>query len=372
MTTGTNISLAAHGALIFFVLFGGIFSSSQAPPVRVADVSVITEAELQALTPPAQAPELATEAPTPTLPEELDAPEVPEADTAPERPEVSVAEAPEPPPLAPNIPETPDALETNVLDSAPVLDLVQDGAELVPVIPDGAPAPAPRVAPEAAPAPPPDVAIGPDALPDISTDAPELAEVEEESEAQAPEEATTDLVTEADEQLELAPERSQRPRSRPAPQTQVTEATEDTPEDPVEPLMSVDPEAARDAAVAAVATGQTSAQPAQRVRGTPMTAAEEDAFRLSVQRCWVVDIGSEAAEVEVVWAFELDPDGKVINGSMRQVRASDGSDAAVRAAYEAARRAILRCGASGFDLPAEKYEQWREVEITFSIEEMGR
>ena len=30
-----------------------------------------------------------------------------------------------------------------------------------------------------------------------------------------------------------------------------------------------------------------------------------------------------------------------------------------------ARTAMLRCGASGYDLPADKYDQWREVEITF-------
>jgi hypothetical protein len=39
-------------------------------------------------------------------------------------------------------------------------------------------------------------------------------------------------------------------------------------------------------------------------------------------------------------------------------------------AFDAARRAIIRCGAKGFDLPAEKYAQWREVEMTFNPESM--
>ena len=38
--------------------------------------------------------------------------------------------------------------------------------------------------------------------------------------------------------------------------------------------------------------------------------------------------------------------------------------------YEAARRAIIRCGAKGFQLPPEKYEQWRNIEMEFNPERM--
>ncbi|MDZ4134880.1 MAG: energy transducer TonB, partial [Paracoccaceae bacterium] len=41
-----------------------------------------------------------------------------------------------------------------------------------------------------------------------------------------------------------------------------------------------------------------------------------------------------------------------------------------RQAYEAARRAIIRCGATGFKLPAEKYDQWRNIEMVFNPEKM--
>ena len=44
--------------------------------------------------------------------------------------------------------------------------------------------------------------------------------------------------------------------------------------------------------------------------------------------------------------------------------------AAAQQAFEAARRAIIRCGVSGFDLPAEKYDQWQEIEMTFNPEQM--
>ena len=47
-----------------------------------------------------------------------------------------------------------------------------------------------------------------------------------------------------------------------------------------------------------------------------------------------------------------------------------GRRAAAKQAYEAARRAILRCQGEGFPLPPEKYEQWRVVEMTFNPSEM--
>ena len=37
---------------------------------------------------------------------------------------------------------------------------------------------------------------------------------------------------------------------------------------------------------------------------------------------------------------------------------------------ERARRAVLRCQRGGYDLPPEKYDQWREIELTFNPEGM--
>jgi hypothetical protein len=50
--------------------------------------------------------------------------------------------------------------------------------------------------------------------------------------------------------------------------------------------------------------------------------------------------------------------------------ASGGGDAAAKQAFEAARRAIIRCGNDGFDLPVEKYDHWRDIEMTFNPEKM--
>ena len=95
-----------------------------------------------------------------------------------------------------------------------------------------------------------------------------------------------------------------------------------------------------------------------------MTGSERDAFRVAVSSCWNVDVGSEAANVTVTVGFELGRDGKV-QGDVRQIGGSGGSDAAISTAYNAARRAILRCQREGFQLPADKYDQWQSVEMTF-------
>ncbi len=102
----------------------------------------------------------------------------------------------------------------------------------------------------------------------------------------------------------------------------------------------------------------------------PLTGAERDALSIAVQRCWFVDLGTESARVAVRVGFELDRSGRVV-GEVRLIGASEGSDAAVRSAFEAARRAVLRCQADGYDLPPEKYEDWRHVEMTFHPDRFG-
>jgi hypothetical protein len=63
-------------------------------------------------------------------------------------------------------------------------------------------------------------------------------------------------------------------------------------------------------------------------------------------------------------------DGVPDAGSIRMIRFEGGTEAGARQAYEAARRAIIRCGARGFSLPADKYAQWRNIEMEFNPERM--
>lgn len=83
----------------------------------------------------------------------------------------------------------------------------------------------------------------------------------------------------------------------------------------------------------------------------------------------MVDPGSDAARATVTVAFALDREGRV-EGDVRLLDATGGSQAAQDTAFGAARRAVLRCQREGYDLPPEKYDQWRAVELTFNPEGM--
>jgi hypothetical protein len=345
--------------MIAALLFGGLFARDSLPPVEVADVSVITEEQFAALTQPDEAPETATDAVQPELPEPDEAPEAPEpapieTPSQPDLPDpVAEPDVPEDAPVEPT-PPAPDVSDTlPEIMAPPTLD---DGQSLT----DVAPAPAPRVAPEPAAAPEPEAEEAPEVVEETAPD-PAAETVVEEADAAAPEEATTEIVTEAEEEADLAPTASLRPRSRPS-----RPAPEPEPEEPAE-----DPTAAAVAAAVAEAN-QPSDAPSDAPSGPPLNAGEKEGFAVAVRDCWNVNVGSEASRVIVTVGFSLNQDGSV-NGAVRLISAEGGSGGAQESAFQAARRAVLRCpkGGGGYKLPAEKYEQWRDVEIVFNPERMS-
>ncbi|WP_294227539.1 hypothetical protein [uncultured Shimia sp.] len=357
MHIGHYISGVAHTGLIGWVLLGGVFDSDP-PPMEVVDVAMISSAEFDALSQSQQAPETSTEIALPQPPAETEpAPEV----TAPEDAVVPQPEPIEPiavePEVAPDVTELaePTPPEPEVA-AEPTPQLPTPETDTAVIIPDTpvkpVPAPVERVAPEPVAQPDPDTAIA-DALqeatrPDEAGEA--AAEVKEDT---APEAASTEIATEPkqDEVASAAPTRSVRPRLRPS----VTEPKPTPAEDAIAAAL----------AEAAAPTESTPTAPS----GPPLTRGEKDGLRVAVQQCWVVDVGSRAADVTVVVGLNLDQNGKV-QGDIRMLSYEGGDDAAAKTAFAAARRAVLRCQKSGYDLPAEKYDHWRDVEITFNPEKM--
>jgi hypothetical protein len=51
--------------------------------------------------------------------------------------------------------------------------------------------------------------------------------------------------------------------------------------------------------------------------------------------------------------------------SIKMVDSFGGAANATKIAYDTARRAILVCGRRGFDLPEEKYAQWKTIKMVF-------
>lgn len=70
-------------------------------------------------------------------------------------------------------------------------------------------------------------------------------------------------------------------------------------------------------------------------------------------------------------AFSLTPDGRPVAGSLRLADFAGGSRAGADQAFDVARRAILICGTTGFPLPLNKYNRWRDVVVAFRPDGIG-
>lgn len=347
MKTGFYISGAAHLGLIAWVLFGGLFlRPDDVPSLENTQVSLLSSEEFAALMPPEIPPQAEPETAAPQDPE-VDAPTPPAEDENP--PELPVEPEQPLPPTEPNEAVVEDQPPTDIQTINP------QEVPLAPIAPEASLRPSARVSPD------PVIDDAPDVTEDIlsqeateSVAAPEAEPAPEVDETTAPEDASDRIVAEAEAPPASSPASSARPPARPN-RPQPTEPVNDQNAD----IMAALSEA-----------NQTPAtQPAPS--GPPLSSGEKDALRISVSRCWNVNsLSAEALLTTVIVAVDMSIDGKPDVGSIRLVSSSGGSNVAADVAYGAARRAIIICGQQGFDLPKEKYDHWKELEITFDPEKM--
>ncbi|WP_306115442.1 MULTISPECIES: energy transducer TonB [unclassified Roseovarius] len=370
MNTGQIISGAGHLALIGWALFGGVFKSEPLP-FEVTEVTAISGDEYAALVAPQSAPETAVDVTSPEAPDIDDsAPDLGSGtDVQPEVAQPDVAATP-PPDERPEVTEVMPPADAEVSDEPPeITPPSEDVAVLAPeVAPEAQPREADRVAPEPVAQPEPDAQIDdivqPETVPDEAAETPR-----EETDATAPEEATTEIVTEAEEPAQAAPSKSLRPQTRPERPAEPEPVETAQPQEPAETETQTDESAVNDALAEALGGGGASETETSTPSGPPLTRGEKDALRVAVKQCWNVgSLSTDALQVTVVVGVTLDADGKPT--SIQQLSATGGSGGAVSKAYEAARRAVLRCGAKGFDLPRDKYDHWRDIEMTFNPEKM--
>ncbi|PHQ99334.1 MAG: energy transducer TonB [Marinosulfonomonas sp.] len=366
MDSGPLISGIGHGALLAWALIGGMFSRAPDDTFEVSEVSIISAEEFAALSAPQPTPEATQNVPTPPVPEIEDTPpEQPVVAAPPEVPDTPINETPPRADVAPDV--APDVVEApppiaEVDDTPPevVQPPVQDNpVVLAPPSTTASPRPAPRVAPTPVEAPPPDTEVAEETR-EQTTDSSDAQTQSEPEEATAPEEANDRIVTEADEPPSSAPTSSSRPSARPKrPTPPVEAATNDN--------------STRDAIADALAGVQTedATAPASAPVGPPLTGGDKDVLRVAVSSCWNVgSLSTDALQTTVVVSMTMGKDGKPDNGSIRMLSSSGGSSAAAKQAFEAARRAIIRCTKGGYKLPIEKYSHWREIEMTFNPEKM--
>ena len=395
MDRGTTISGIGHAAVVVWVALGDwLFAPSVPPPMQAASVSLITDAELQALQASApKAAKLVESPPEVAAPAPLQ-PELPKAEplAEPTPPQQSPPDAPEAPTPPPDLPaDLPVSADPQVVAAPePTAPLAAD-AQPIPV-PLSDKRPKPRPIDRVAATPVDDITDTPEIAdiptPEISDRAePDAPVVVEDLPAASPEEAAPVIVTEAVETEpdapQLAPTASRRPQSRP-------EQVADVPvEDPVvEPVP--DEQAAADAAAAADAQAASDAQaaadaaaveaalaeaadvPAEDTgaqdlpEGPPMSGSEIEGLRLAINKCWNVgQLSSAALRITVMLRVEMGENGKPNAGSIEMTGFEGGSAEDAARAFEAGKRAVMRCSGEGYDLPPEKYAEWSVLNLEF-------
>ena len=98
-----------------------------------------------------------------------------------------------------------------------------------------------------------------------------------------------------------------------------------------------------------------------------MTVNELEALRARLAECWSPPLGwTDPAEVRVVLMLELNQDGTVA-GTPAVLESPQGAYS--NTAPESALRAVRRC--APYSLPAEKYDAWKQVKVTFDPRDMG-
>jgi len=111
-------------------------------------------------------------------------------------------------------------------------------------------------------------------------------------------------------------------------------------------------------------------RPAARISNISdrLTLSELDAIRAQIQRCWSVPGGArDGHELIVTIRIYLNPDGS-LNRSPEVADASGMADPYYRTMAESAVRAVRKC--EPLRVPSTKYEDWRQIEMTFNPREM--
>ena len=383
MDIGVKISGAAHAILIGIAIFGApIFSSDEENPIQISEVSLISLEEFELLTkenmpvfqsepePEVQEPELEPEVQEPE-PE----PEVQEPEPEPE-PELEVQEPePEPEPeLEVQEPEPEPEVQEIINESdsdfiAPIADEDNLG-ELTPEFNENAAPKAAEIISDVsneAPEEPADIG----ALEDTSFEKVNGADEEkleiELNENTPAEESTTQIVTEAEEQKsDLVPSRTSKPKSRPRNLKTTKEITTKPKLKPKEVV-----EAEKDTTAESILESlKEKKEPEPFLNLTPaQKESVGNIIRNKMRLCWNPPVGVENGLTNVmILGLKFDIDGKLVESP---VNLTPNSGVGSLQAFEAARRAVIRCSPYN-ELDPEIYDGWKELNLKFNPKNMGR
>ena len=128
------------------------------------------------------------------------------------------------------------------------------------------------------------------------------------------------------------------------------------------------------AALAEAGAGEAAATPAPTpgLSGGQLSDGDKSGFLRQIGNCWNTGTLSTGAQSTIiVMVFDMTPDGRPVSGSVQMTSFSGGSAADAEAAFQTARRALLRCtGDAGYNLPRDQYALWSRVELTVDPTQM--
>ena len=381
MDIGVKISGTAHAILISIAIFGApIFSSDEENPIQISEVSLISLEEFELLTkenmpvfqsepePEVQEPELEPEVQEPEPEPEVQEPEpepeleVQEPEPEPE-PELEVQE-PEP---EPEVQEIINESDSDLI--APIADEDNLG-ELTPEFNENAAPKAAEIISDVsneAPEEPADIG----ALEDTSFEKVNGADEEkleiELNENTPAEESTTQIVTEAEEQKsDLVPSRTSKPKSRP-------KNLKTTKEIAIKPKLKPKEvvEAEKDTTAESILESlKEKKEPEPFLNLTPaQKESVGNIIRNKMRLCWNPPVGVENGLTNVmILGLKFDIDGKLVESP---VNLTPNSGVGSLQAFEAARRAVIRCSPYN-ELDPEIYDGWKELNLKFNPKNMGR
>jgi len=374
---GVKISGTAHAILISIAIFGApIFSSDEENPIQISEVSLISLEEFELLTkenmpvfqsepePEVQEPELEPEVQEPEPEPEVQEPEPePELEVQEPEPELEVQE-PEP---EPEVQEIINESDSDLI--APIADEDNLG-ELTPEFNENAAPKAAEIISDVsneAPEEPADIG----ALEDTSFEKVNGADEEkleiELNENTPAEESTTQIVTEAEEQKsDLVPSRTSKPKSRP-------KNLKTTKEIAIKPKLKPKEvvEAEKDTTAESILESlKEKKEPEPFLNLTPaQKESVGNIIRNKMRLCWNPPVGVENGLTNVmILGLKFDIDGKLVESP---VNLTPNSGVGSLQAFEAARRAVIRCSPYN-ELDPEIYDGWKELNLKFNPKNMGR
>lgn len=104
--------------------------------------------------------------------------------------------------------------------------------------------------------------------------------------------------------------------------------------------------------------------------GQRMTMTEEDALRKQLEGCWNVPYGAKDAENTTVDIFMVINQDRTLQSAKVVDESRYNSDSFFRAMADSAMRAVRNPNCSPFDLPPDKYDDWKTITVTFDPSQM--